>query len=150
VINVVTLGDGHRLKVFESRVLRDEATADWRKLHNELRDLYCVPGTIRVIEWWWVEKVARMGEESNTLGGFRWGNLTEGDNFEDLGEEGRLKLKWILKKQNGTERIGLIWHRIWASGRNLANTGINSRDSENAKHLTSVALSASQAGLLRD
>jgi hypothetical protein len=38
----LTLRDGHRLRVFENRVLRriirpkrDEVTGDWRKLHNE-------------------------------------------------------------------------------------------------------------------
>jgi hypothetical protein len=49
--NLVILGGGHRLRVFENRVLRDEVTGDWRKLHNKLRDLYRLPGTIRVIEW---------------------------------------------------------------------------------------------------
>jgi len=42
--------------------LRDEVTGDWRKLHNELRDLYCLPGTIRVVEW-------RMSGACSTYGG---------------------------------------------------------------------------------
>jgi hypothetical protein len=48
----------HRLRVFENRVLRrifglkrDEATGEWRKLHNEeLRDLYSSPSIIRIIK----------------------------------------------------------------------------------------------------
>ena len=44
----MTLGEEHRLRVFENRVLRrvfeskrDEVIREWRKLHNEeLRDLY--------------------------------------------------------------------------------------------------------------
>jgi hypothetical protein len=44
----LTLRDGHRLRVFENRVLRrifgpkrDEVTGEWRRLHNEeLNDLY--------------------------------------------------------------------------------------------------------------
>jgi hypothetical protein len=47
----LTLGEEHRLKVFENRVLRrifglkrDDVTGEWRKLHNEeLRDLYFWP-----------------------------------------------------------------------------------------------------------
>jgi len=44
-----------RLRVFENRVLRgvfgakrDEATGEWRKVHNEeLNDPYCSPNTVR-------------------------------------------------------------------------------------------------------
>ena len=54
----LTLSKGHRLKVFENRVLRgifgpkgEQVTGDWRKPHNEeLRDLYCSSNTIRVIK----------------------------------------------------------------------------------------------------
>jgi hypothetical protein len=53
-----------RLRVFEDRVLRrifgpkrDEVTGEWRKLHEELRDLYSSPSIIRIIKsrrmrWW--------------------------------------------------------------------------------------------------
>jgi hypothetical protein len=35
------LREEHRLRVFENRVLRDEVTGEWRRLHNkELNDLY--------------------------------------------------------------------------------------------------------------
>ena len=47
-----------RLRVFGNRVLRgifglkrDEATGEWRKLHNEeLNDLYSSPSIVRVIK----------------------------------------------------------------------------------------------------
>jgi hypothetical protein len=33
--------------VFEGKVLREEVTGDWRKLHDEeLRDLYCSTNTV--------------------------------------------------------------------------------------------------------
>jgi hypothetical protein len=109
--NVVILGDGHPLRVLESMVLRkisghlrDEETGDCKKLHNELSDLNCLAGIIRVIEWRmmrWAEHVARMGggEQRTERVSMR---KPDGDNFEDLGVEERLKLKWIFGKQNGT------------------------------------------------
>jgi hypothetical protein len=50
----LTLREGHRLRVFENRVLRrifgpkrDEVMGEWRKLHNEeLRDLYSSPNIL--------------------------------------------------------------------------------------------------------
>ena len=63
-----------RLKVFENRVLRrvfgpkrDEATGEWRKLHNEEpNDLYSLPNIVRVVKsrrMRWAGHVARMGED---------------------------------------------------------------------------------------
>jgi len=61
-----------RLRVFENRVLRrifgskrDEVTGEWRKLHNELSDLYSLPNIVRVVKsrrMRWAGHVARMGE----------------------------------------------------------------------------------------
>jgi hypothetical protein len=66
----LTLREEHiRLRVFENRVLRifgpkrDEVMREWRKLHEELCDLYSSQSIIRIIQWMiWVGHVARMGE----------------------------------------------------------------------------------------
>jgi hypothetical protein len=66
-----TLREGHRLRVFENRVLRrifgprrDEVTGEWRKLHNEeLRDLYSSLSIIKIIKSMrmrWAGHVVRM------------------------------------------------------------------------------------------
>jgi hypothetical protein len=52
------LREEHRLRVFESRVLRrifepkkDEVPGEWRRLHNEeLHDLYSSPNIVQVIK----------------------------------------------------------------------------------------------------
>jgi hypothetical protein len=70
----LTLSEGHRLMVFENRVLRGilgpkriEVTGEWRKLHNEeLHDLYPSPSIIRMVKarrMRWVGHVARIGEK---------------------------------------------------------------------------------------
>jgi hypothetical protein len=53
----VTLSEEHRLRVFEKRVLRrifepkrDEVTAGWRKLHDELRNSYSSLNIIRAMK----------------------------------------------------------------------------------------------------
>jgi hypothetical protein len=54
----LTLREEHRLRVFESRVLRrifgpnwDDVTGEWRKLHNEeLHNLHSSPDIIRQIK----------------------------------------------------------------------------------------------------
>jgi hypothetical protein len=70
----LTLREEQRLRVFENRVLRrifrpkrDEATGEWRRLHNEeLNDLYSSPNIIGVIKsrrMKWAGHVAGMGEK---------------------------------------------------------------------------------------
>ena len=70
----LTLREERKLRVFENMVLRricgtrsDEATREWRRLHNEeLNDLYCSPNIVRVIKsrtMRWAGHVARMCEE---------------------------------------------------------------------------------------
>ena len=70
----LTLREKRWLRVFENRVLRrifgpkmDEATGEWRNLHNEeLNHLYTSPNIIRVIKSRiirWAGQVALMGEK---------------------------------------------------------------------------------------
>jgi hypothetical protein len=63
--------------VFENRVLRvfgpkrDEVTGEWRKLHNELNDLYSLPNIVRVVKsrrMRWAGHVAHMGGERGCTG----------------------------------------------------------------------------------
>jgi hypothetical protein len=66
------LGEEHRLRVFESRMLRKifgskrEEDGSWRKLHNdELHNLYSSHNIVREIKsrrLRWAGHVARMGE----------------------------------------------------------------------------------------
>jgi hypothetical protein len=103
--------------VFENRVLRrifgpkrDEATGEWRKLHNEeLRDLYSSPRIIRIIEsrrMRFAGHVTRMGENWNAyrlLVGKPEGKSPLGrprgrwvDNIRmDVGEVGWVDVDWI-------------------------------------------------------
>jgi hypothetical protein len=110
--------------VFESRVLRrlfgpkrEEATGEWRRLHNEeLNDLYSSPN-IRVIKsrrMRWAGHVTRMGEKRGAYRIFV-GDLREDDHLGDPGVEGRIILKWIIKKWDGAW-TGLSWLRIGTGG----------------------------------
>jgi hypothetical protein len=52
-----------------------------------------------------------VGKGGEILVVFRQGNLKERDNLEDLSKDGKIKLKWVLKKQNQWAWTGLIWLR---------------------------------------
>jgi hypothetical protein len=106
--------------VFENRVLRKTfslkrgaVTEELRQQYNqELYDLYCSPNVTQMIKSRrkrWAMHVACMGEVYTRLW---WGDLKETDHLEDLGVDGRIKLKWIFKKWHGKAWNGLIWLRI--------------------------------------
>ena len=125
----LTLREERRLRVFENWVLRrvfghkrDEATGEWRKLHNEeLSVLYCSPNIVRVIKsrrMRWAGHVARM-ERGEAYTGFWWSNLMERDHLEDPGVDGRVILSWIFRKWDVGARTGLSWLRIGRGGGHL-------------------------------
>ena len=112
-----------------NRVLRrifgpkgDGVTGEWKKLHNgELDYLYCSPNIFRVIESRrvrWAGHVARMGERR---GVYRiwWGNIRERDHLEDPGVDGRITLRWILRKWDVGVWTGSSWVRIGTGGGHL-------------------------------
>jgi hypothetical protein len=103
------LREERRLRVFDNRVLRgifgpkrDEVTGEWRKPHNEeLHDLYFPPNIVRVIKssrMRWAEHVAPM-ERGEACTGFWWENVRERDHWGDPGDDGRIVLRCIFKKQ---------------------------------------------------
>jgi hypothetical protein len=99
----LTLGEEHRLMVFENSVLRKvsgpkrEEDGLWRKLHNdELHTLYSSPNIVRVIKsrrMRWAGHVAHIG---GVFTGFWLGSLKVRDHWEDLGIGGRTTLRWTL------------------------------------------------------
>jgi len=102
----------HRLRVFESRVLkkifgpkRDEVTGHWRRLHNEkLYDTYPSPNII------WVITLRIMKQNGHKVRiGFWSGDLRELFYLEDLGVEGRIILKLVFKQWNGEAWTELVW-----------------------------------------
>jgi hypothetical protein len=102
------LREEHRLRVFGNRVLRrmfgpkrDEVTGEWKKLRNEeLIDLFSSSNVVRAIKsrrMGWDGHVARMWR-AEVYTGFWWGNLREIEHLEDPEIDGRIILRWILRK----------------------------------------------------
>jgi hypothetical protein len=107
----LTLGEEHKLRIFENRVLRrifglkrDEVKGGWKKLDNEgLHDLYASPSIIRIIKsrkMKWAVHVARMGEKRNVYR-FLVGKL------EGKRPLGRPRCEWINNIKIDLLEIGL-------------------------------------------
>jgi hypothetical protein len=77
---------------------REEGTGGWRRLDNELRNLYNSRNVIRVTKsrrMRWAGHVARTGEMRNAE--IFWSeNLKVRDYLEYLGKDGRIILEWML------------------------------------------------------
>jgi hypothetical protein len=103
----LTLGEEHRPRGFENRVLRNifglkrEEDGSWRKLHNdELHSLYSSPNIVRVIKsrrMSWARHVASMGR-GEVFTGFWLGGPKARGHWEDLDVGGRITLRWTLRR----------------------------------------------------
>jgi hypothetical protein len=51
--------------------------------------------------------------------GFWWGEQGEREHFKDLGVDGNIKLKLIIRELDGVELTGLVWLRIRTGGGRL-------------------------------
>jgi hypothetical protein len=115
---LLKLREERRLRVFENRVLRrmftpkrDKVTGEWRKLHNELHDMYSSPNIVRVIKlrrMRWAGHVGQMGREACIR--FWWGNPGVGE---------RIILEWIFRNWDVGVWTGLDWLRIETGGEQL-------------------------------
>jgi hypothetical protein len=100
---------------------RDEVIGGWRKLHEELHNMYSSLSIIRIIKsrkMRWAEPVARVGKKRNAY------RILVGkpEGKRPLGRPGRrwgIILGWILERKDGVVRTGLIWLRIGTSGGHL-------------------------------
>ena len=81
--------------------MRDEVTREWRKLHNvELNDLYFSPSNFQVIK---SRRMSGRGmyhiwRRGEAYTGFWWGNLRERYHLGNPGVDGRIILRWIIRK----------------------------------------------------
>jgi hypothetical protein len=122
------LREGHRLRVFENRVLRKifgpkkEKDGSWRKLHNvELHDLY---SSLRSMKW--AGHVARMGEGRiiyRVLVGRPEGKRPMGRSKRRW--EGNIKMDLREIGIDGANWIRLAQDRVW--WRAFVNTVLNFR-----------------------
>jgi hypothetical protein len=125
----LTLREEYRLSVFENRFLRrifgpkrDEVIGGWRKLHNELHNLYSSPCIIRIIKSRRMRRaghVVRMGAKRNAyriLVGKAEGKRPQGrprhkweDNIRmDLREIGWGGMDWIDLAQDRDQWRALV------------------------------------------
>jgi hypothetical protein len=95
---------GNRVLRRKFRPKRGEVTEEWRKGHKEeLNDLYSSPNIFCVIKsrrMRWAGHVARMRDRRGIYS-VLVGKLSERDNLEDPGVDGKIILRQIFKKWDG-------------------------------------------------
>jgi len=101
--SVSHIKEEHKLKAFKNIVFRKpfgtkmkEVPKGWRKLHNEELhhlNLHPILFGLSSEEGEMVERVPQEGHKGELHGGCLCGNLTEKDNFEDLGVNGTIILR---------------------------------------------------------
>jgi hypothetical protein len=94
---------------------RDEITEEWRKLHkDELIYMYTSPNIVRIIKTGrmeWAGHVAHMGG-GETYTGFWRENPREIDHLGYTSLDGRIILRWIIRKWHTRVWTGSSWLRI--------------------------------------
>jgi hypothetical protein len=114
--------------VFQNGVLRrifgpkrDKVTREWRKLHEELNDLYSSPNIVRVItlrRMRWMRHVVRVGERRGlyrVMVGKREGK----NHWGDTGVDGRIILRCNFRKRDLGRWTGSSWLRRGTGGGHL-------------------------------
>jgi hypothetical protein len=83
----------------------DEVTGGWRKLHNELHNLYSLPSIIRMIKsrrMRWAGDVSRMGNRAMHTE-YWWESQKERYCYKDQDTGRWIILKWILDRMGWYE-----------------------------------------------
>jgi hypothetical protein len=91
---------------------RNGVTGGWRKLHEELHNLYSSPNIIRKINQGGFDGWSMGREDEKCVQKFWLGRLNGRDHSEDPGVDGRLILKWMLgRRVEGVDWIHLAQDR---------------------------------------
>jgi hypothetical protein len=93
-------------------------TLRWVIYNEKLNDLYCSTNIVLVIKSIiirWAGHVACMGK-GEACTGFWWEKLRERDHLRELGVDGRIILRWILRKWGVGYRLDQSGLRIGTGG----------------------------------